>query len=86
MPQSTYVWVYAILLGLLVLARLIEGIVFAVVTTTASRNLHDASFARVLQGTVAYFDTTPLGRILNRFSGDLDQVRVRVRCVVLSCL
>ena len=62
------------LVGILITSRLAEGIVFAVMTTRASRKLHDQCFDRVLHGTMAYFDTTPLGRILNRFSGDLDQV------------
>jgi hypothetical protein len=72
--QTLYVWVYAVLVGILIIARLVEGIVFALLTTSASRNLHNICFERVLHGTMAYFDTTPLGRILNRFSGDLDQV------------
>lgn len=61
--------VYAILIGVLVAVRLFEGVCFARVAMRASRVLHDANFARVMSGTMAYFDTTPLGRILNRFSG-----------------
>ena len=80
--QSTYVRTYGVLVVTLVVARLTEGVVFALLTARASRNLHDQCFARVMHGTMAYFDTTPLGRILNRFSGDLDQVMSVVRVVV----
>ncbi|KAG0262862.1 hypothetical protein DFQ27_002072 [Actinomortierella ambigua] len=34
--------------------------------------VHDAAFKRVLHSPMAFFDTTPLGRILNRFSRDVD--------------
>ncbi|GAB9477797.1 Abc transporter c family member 2, partial [Globisporangium polare] len=41
----------------------------------SSKNLHDELFRRVLSAPVnKYFDVTPVGRILNRFSGDLDQM------------
>ncbi|KAG0281307.1 hypothetical protein BGZ96_001186 [Linnemannia gamsii] len=34
--------------------------------------MHDAAFKRVLFSPLAFFDTTPLGRIVNRFSRDVD--------------
>ncbi|KAG6960014.1 hypothetical protein JG688_00009817 [Phytophthora aleatoria] len=41
----------------------------------SSKNLHDELFRRVLAAPVnTYFDVTPVGRILNRFSSDLDQM------------
>ncbi|GAB9477870.1 Multidrug resistance-associated protein abc superfamily, partial [Globisporangium polare] len=41
----------------------------------SSKNLHNELFRRVLGAPVnTYFDVTPVGRILNRFSNDLDQV------------
>ncbi|GMF56973.1 unnamed protein product [Phytophthora fragariaefolia] len=40
-----------------------------------SQKLHDELFRRVLGAPVTrYFDVTPVGRILNRFSNDLDQM------------
>ncbi|RLN91298.1 hypothetical protein BBJ28_00024128, partial [Nothophytophthora sp. Chile5] len=41
----------------------------------SSKNLHEELFRRVLRAPVnGYFDVTPVGRILNRFSNDLDQM------------
>ena len=37
----------------------------------ASRKLHDAMTAAVLRARIEFFDTQPLGRILNRFSADV---------------
>ena len=41
-------------------------------TLGASTRLHDQVFAKVLRSPMSFFDTTPVGRILNRFSKDLD--------------
>ncbi len=41
---------------------------------TASQRLHDRSFQNLLRGTMNFFDTTPIGRILNRFSKDIDSM------------
>ncbi|KAI1293287.1 hypothetical protein EDD11_008442 [Mortierella claussenii] len=43
---------------------------FTIVRTANA--MHDAAFKRVLYSPLAFFDTTPLGRILNRFSRDVD--------------
>ena len=40
----------------------------------AARRFHDASLIRVVRSPLSFFDTTPLGRILNRFSKDQDSV------------
>ncbi|GAB9477424.1 Abc transporter c family member 2, partial [Globisporangium polare] len=41
----------------------------------SSKSIHDDLFRRVLNAPVNnYFDVTPVGRILNRFSNDLDQL------------
>ncbi len=41
----------------------------------ASVSLHRQMLQRVLGSTMAFFDTTPVGRIVNRFSKDIDEVR-----------
>lgn len=40
----------------------------------ASKRLHGALLRRVLHAPVSFFDTTPVGRIVQRFSKDTDQV------------
>uniref|UniRef100_T1ILX3 ABC transporter domain-containing protein n=1 Tax=Strigamia maritima TaxID=126957 RepID=T1ILX3_STRMM len=39
----------------------------------ASSKLHQKMFQRVLHCPMSFFDTTPVGRILNRFSKDMDE-------------
>ena len=43
----------------------------------ASRTLHDGMLGNIIRSPMSFFDTTPLGRLLNRFSKDIytiDQV------------
>lgn len=40
----------------------------------AAKNLHDNLLGQTMRLPMAFFDTTPLGRIVNRFSRDVDVV------------
>lgn len=40
----------------------------------ASERLHQSMLDHVLRSTSAFFDTTPTGRIINRFSKDIDEI------------
>jgi ABC-type multidrug transport system fused ATPase/permease subunit len=41
-------------------------------SVVASRNLHKGLLSNVLRCPMVFFNTTPLGRIVNRFSKDVD--------------
>ncbi|KAK0751378.1 P-loop containing nucleoside triphosphate hydrolase protein [Schizothecium vesticola] len=47
---------------------------FALFCFWCSNRLHHAALARVLHAPVAFFDTTPSGRVTHRFSKDVDAV------------
>jgi ABC-type multidrug transport system fused ATPase/permease subunit len=40
--------------------------------TTASKRMLNTAITRALRAPMSFFDTTPLGRITNRFSRDVD--------------
>ncbi|KAG2801319.1 ABC transporter C family member 10, partial [Phytophthora cactorum] len=65
-------------LGLIVLCSvltMIRALMMIETCVRTSQNLHDELFRRVLNAPITrYFDVTPMGRILNRFSNDLDQM------------
>ena len=57
-------------LGVIIL-NLIRTIAFFFVCVNASRVLHNRMFASILRAPVLFFDTNPIGRVLNRFSKDV---------------
>ncbi|KZV74002.1 hypothetical protein PENSPDRAFT_244681 [Peniophora sp. CONT] len=71
-PQGFYMGIYAALGVGLALCAFANGVAFAVLVYTASRNLHLDAITRVMHAPMSWFDTTPLGRIMNRFSKDID--------------
>ncbi|KAF8332585.1 P-loop containing nucleoside triphosphate hydrolase protein [Cantharellus anzutake] len=71
-PQGFYMGVYAGL-GFMQAATLFSlGVVFALMTFYSSVRLHRGAIERIMQAPMSFFDTTPLGRIMNRFSKDID--------------
>ncbi|XP_026577525.1 multidrug resistance-associated protein 5 isoform X3 [Pseudonaja textilis] len=73
-----YAGIYALSMGVMLLLKAVRGIAFVKGTLRASSRLHDELFRRILRSPMKFFDTTPVGRILNRFSKDMDEVDVRL--------
>lgn len=72
LSNAQYIGGYAGLGALQVVCIFIFSVLLSVLGTKASkRMLHDA-VTRVLRAPMSFFDTTPLGRITNRFSRDVD--------------
>uniref|UniRef100_A0A8C7WET3 ATP-binding cassette sub-family C member 5 n=1 Tax=Oncorhynchus mykiss TaxID=8022 RepID=A0A8C7WET3_ONCMY len=73
-----YAGVYASSMGVMLLLKLLRGIIFVKGTLQASSRLHEELFRKILRSPMKFFDTTPTGRILNRFSKDMDEVDTRL--------
>ena len=69
-----YLAVYAII----VLSDAFLGVVSTAVgawsSYRAAKNLHNRLLDSVLRGTIRFFNTTPIGRIVNRFSKDVETI------------
>ncbi|KAI4890792.1 hypothetical protein NFI96_010580, partial [Prochilodus magdalenae] len=69
---------YQMIYGVVVIAMLVlsvaKGYSFTKVTLHASSKLHDSMFKRILASPMSFFDTTPTGRMVNRFSKDQDEI------------
>lgn len=67
---------YAGIFGALGIAQSASMFLFAfwltVAGTTSSKRLSERAMERVLRAPMSFFDTTPIGRIINRFSKDVD--------------
>uniref|UniRef100_A0A183F759 ABC transmembrane type-1 domain-containing protein n=1 Tax=Heligmosomoides polygyrus TaxID=6339 RepID=A0A183F759_HELPZ len=73
-----YSTVYGISLVILFLSGLLKAMIFVKVSLNAASRLHNNMFSSVIRGTVGFFDSTPTGRILNRFSKDMDEIDVKL--------
>lgn len=66
--------IFAAFGGAVTVASLIRSMLFAEKTLAAAFNLHQSMLACIFRSPAAWFDVTPVGRIVNRFSGDCDKL------------
>ncbi|GAB1293435.1 ATP-binding cassette sub-family C member 12 [Apodemus speciosus] len=57
---------------------IIKGFTFTNTTLMASSSLHNRVFSKIVRSPMSFFDTTPTGRLMNRFSKDMDELDVRL--------
>ncbi|KAI8321405.1 hypothetical protein GQ54DRAFT_276194, partial [Martensiomyces pterosporus] len=64
-----------VLIGLLgIVWRMVQSIIMYAGAIKASRTLHSRLLRSVVRATPRFFDSTPLGRIINRFSRDMQTI------------
>ena len=84
-----YLGVYAILGALYMIITLVrEGVLFGG-SLAASRRIHRRLMESIMHAKFRFFDTTPLGQIMNRFSRDIEAVDQEIAPVavgVVHCL
>ncbi|XP_076753800.1 ATP-binding cassette sub-family C member 5-like isoform X3 [Xylocopa sonorina] len=71
---SYYQSIYVNCIGIILLTSLLRGLVITYTTISASTTLHNKVFKKMIKSTVTFFETTPVGRIQNIFSRDVDEV------------
>lgn len=69
---GVYIGIYAGLGAVQALLMFMFMIALTIVGTSASKTMLRGAITRVLRAPMSFFDTTPLGRITNRFSRDVD--------------
>jgi len=75
---NRYMGIYALLGVAGVLCLTLRAIVIAIHRLRASKKLHDELTESVIRAPVAFFDVTPIGRVLNRFAADMDKVDLEI--------
>lgn len=81
-----YLGIYAVFGMVGVLGLTIRSLALAYHRLGASRKLHNDLSRSILRAPVAFFDVTPVGRILNRFAADMDKVDLELTQSLVSAL
>eukprot|EP01083_Nonionella_stella_P269016 909822_1 len=74
LSNSLYTVIWGSLLGAITIFYLLRTVALITFSVASSRNIHRQCVLAVLRAPIAYFDRTPSGRILNRFSKSVDQM------------
>lgn len=92
----SYLKVFVYSIAATIVAMTVKSLVYSTITLNAAHNLHNNLLDIVLHGTMEFFDTTPTGRILNRFQKDQDMLDsvipllvdfvLTFGLIILSCL
>nr|CUU97717.1 hypothetical transcript [Hymenolepis microstoma] len=69
-----YLSVYSGIIGANLFFTIFRSVLFAFACLRAAAVTHENMLDAVLQGEMQFFDTTPVGRILNRFSSDVGTI------------
>lgn len=73
-----YTTVYGSSVAVMIVLTAFRAFVFMKATLRASSTMHNDIFEKMMASPMKFFDTTPVGRIINRFSSDLDEIDVRL--------
>ncbi|CAH1248177.1 ABCC4 [Branchiostoma lanceolatum] len=75
-PSDTnfYMYIFAALTVGSLLLSLVRMWHLFFITVQSSKNLHNDMFNAIIRAPIRFFDTNPVGRILNRFSKDIGQL------------
>ncbi|PFX22992.1 Multidrug resistance-associated protein 4 [Stylophora pistillata] len=69
--NRTFLSVFACLVGACFIFTIIRAYGFLLLSLKCAERLHDKMVVAILQAPVLFFDSNPVGRILNRFSNDI---------------
>ena len=72
--DGLYLGVYATIMAVMVAAMMGGGYLMATVRLRVARRLHKNMLNMIVLAPISFFDVTPLGRIMNRFSKEQNQV------------
>jgi len=81
-----YLGVYALLLLGFVIVSFLRMILVSFGSLAASRQLHDRLVASVFRARFTFFDQTPNGQIMNRFSKDIETVDQELASMALGTI
>ncbi|KAL9054752.1 MAG: hypothetical protein Q9162_003950 [Coniocarpon cinnabarinum] len=72
--DTYYLWVYALLGVVYMFITFAREMLLFIGSLSASKSIHNTLIERVCRAKFRFFDSTPLGQIMNRFSKDIENV------------
>jgi ABC-type multidrug transport system fused ATPase/permease subunit len=81
-----YVGVYAALTGTIIVFALLRAVLFFRLVMSCAYSLHNGMFTGVLYAPMQFFESNPVGRILNRFTKDQSIVDELMPGVFFECV
>ncbi|XP_076453870.1 ATP-binding cassette sub-family C member 4-like isoform X2 [Babylonia areolata] len=72
--EAHQVLVYSVIIVSVFVFGIVRALLFFRIVVNASQQLHNRMFASVVRCPIGFFDTNPVGRILNRFAKDVDNM------------
>ncbi|CAI5724696.1 unnamed protein product [Peronospora farinosa] len=79
-----YLTIYAYLGLSTIVLGFVGGLCSQFAGLSASKRMHHALLHHVIKGTMRFFDTTPVGRILNRFSNDMNTIDQNLNTTIVQ--
>ncbi|GFR84980.1 multidrug resistance-associated protein 5 [Elysia marginata] len=73
-----YLLIYLLIVLGTVVLTLFKSLAVTKWTLTASTSIHRKGIQQIVSSPMAFFDATPIGRMVNRFSADLDEIDSRL--------
>ncbi|KAG0436910.1 hypothetical protein HPB47_017701, partial [Ixodes persulcatus] len=72
--KHEYILGYGMILVVMCVFNLVHWVIFLFGSLRAAASFHDQLLQSVMRSPISFFDTTPMGRVINRFSRDIDLV------------
>eukprot|EP00127_Corallochytrium_limacisporum_P006558 Clim_evm30s230 gene=Clim_evmTU30s230 len=72
--KDWYLTMYIIISVMAMLLLLGRSLITAVGSVNASVSMHTALLRRIMSAPISFFDSTPLGRLINRFGNDIAEI------------
>ncbi|ORZ34461.1 P-loop containing nucleoside triphosphate hydrolase protein [Catenaria anguillulae PL171] len=72
LTTSQYIWIFVGLGLVQTVITIVSNVVFVYSGVQASRRMHYSALRRLMYAPLAWYDQTPLGRVLSRLSKDVD--------------
>jgi ABC-type multidrug transport system fused ATPase/permease subunit len=80
-----YISKYSLCSAGMLVCGIVGSLMFACARIAASKVLHERLLHSILRCTFAYFDTTPIGRVLNYFGNDVKRIDEDVMQILMWC-